>query len=208
MTTKRMIHLVDDEEAIRQSTGFMLRAAGFEVTTYVSGDEFLEAIGSAAPGCVLLDIRMPGTDGLEVQRLMAERGIDLPVVVLTGHGDISLSVRAIKRGAIDFLEKPFEKIALLRAIDEAFQRLASAGTGDGDAADAIQQLAVLTPRERDVLEGLVRGQPNKITAYKLGISTRTVEVHRANLTNKLNVRSLSDVLRLAFVAGLEGLAET
>jgi two-component system, LuxR family, response regulator FixJ len=208
MTTKRMIHLVDDEEAIRQSTGFMLRAAGFDVTTYASGDEFLEAVGSTAPGCVLLDIRMPGTDGLEVQRLMVERGIDLPVVVLTGHGDISLSVRAIKRGAIDFLEKPFEKIPLLRAIEEAFERLTGTKPGDADAAGAIQRLAVLTPRERDVLEGLVRGQPNKITAYKLGISTRTVEVHRANLTNKLNVRSLSDVLRLAFVAGLEGHAET
>jgi two-component system response regulator FixJ len=201
MTDKRIIHLVDDDEAIRRSAGFLLRTSGFEVVTYASGTEFLAASGSVATGCVLLDIRMPGIDGLEVQRLLAERGITLPVIMLTGHGDVSLAVRAIKAGAVDFIEKPFEKAALLHAIGEAFHRIDDAGRSDVDAAEANVRLAALTPRERDVLAGLVRGQPNKITAYELGISTRTVEVHRANLMHKLKVKSLSDVLRLSFAAG-------
>ena len=199
---KRIIHLVDDDDAIRRSTGVLLRTAGFEVQTYESGTAFLAAVGHALPGCVLLDVRMPGVDGLEVQRLLNERGIAFPVIVLTGHGDISLAVRAIKAGAVDFLEKPFEKTALLHAIDEAFDRLASTQAEQLSAIEASVRLAALTPRERDVLDGLVNGQPNKITAYKLGISTRTVEAHRANLTHKLGVRSMSDVLRLAFAARL------
>jgi two-component system, LuxR family, response regulator FixJ len=202
MSDKRVIHLVDDEDAIRRSAGFLLRTAGFEVMTYASGTEFLAAVGQVVPGCILLDIRMPGIDGLEVQRLLGERGVGLPVIVLTGHGDITLSVRAIKAGAVDFLEKPFEKAALLHAIDEAFARLADTRALQLDASEAMLRLAALTPRERDVLAGLVAGQANKITAYKLGISTRTVEAHRANLTHKLGVRSISDVLRLAFAADL------
>jgi two-component system response regulator FixJ len=201
MTDKRIIHLVDDDEAIRRSAGFLLRTSGYEVVTYASGTEFLAASASVATGCVLLDIRMPGIDGLDVQRLLAERGIALPVIMLTGHGDVSLAVRAIKAGAVDFIEKPFEKAALLHAIGEAFHRIDDAGRSDVDAAEANVRLAALTPRERDVLAGLVRGQPNKITAYELGISTRTVEVHRANLMHKLKVKSLSDVLRLSFAAG-------
>lgn len=202
MSDKRVIHLVDDEDAIRRSAGFLLRTVGFEVMTYASGTEFLAAVGQVVPGCILLDIRMPGIDGLEVQRLLGERGVGLPVIVLTGHGDITLSVRAIKAGAVDFLEKPFEKAALLHAIDEAFARLADTRALQLDASEAMLRLAALTPRERDVLAGLVAGQANKITAYKLGISTRTVEAHRANLTHKLGVRSISDVLRLAFAADL------
>ncbi|MDB5736687.1 MAG: fixJ [Sphingomonas bacterium] len=207
MTDRRTIHLVDDDEAIRRSIGFLLKTSGFDVIAYPSGVDFLAAAGSAIPGCVLLDIRMPDIDGLEVQRRLHDRGISLPVVVLTGHGDVTLAVRAIKAGAVDFLEKPFEKIALLAAIEDAFQRLEDAGRVQVDAGEAAVRLAALTPRERDVLEGLVRGQPNKITAYELGISTRTVEVHRANLMQKLKVRSLSDVLRLSFAAGL-GAIET
>lgn len=203
MTDKRIVHLVDDEEAIRRSVGFMLRTAGFDVVTYPSGVAFLAAAAIAPLGCVLLDIRMPEIDGLAVQRILAERGLALPIVVLTGHGDITLSVRAIKAGAIDFLEKPFEKAALLRAIEEAFVQLDRACADNLDAASATLRLAALTPRERDVLIGLVRGQPNKITAYDLGISTRTVEVHRANLMHKLEVGSLSDVLRIAFAAEID-----
>ncbi len=203
MTDKRTVHLVDDEEAIRRSVGFMLRTAGFDVVSYASGVAFLAAATIAPPGCVLLDIRMPEIDGLAVQRILAERGLALPIVVLTGHGDITLSVRAIKAGAIDFLEKPFEKAALLRAIEEAFVQLDRACADNLDAASATLRLAALTPRERDVLIGLVRGQPNKITAYDLGISTRTVEVHRANLMHKLEVGSLSDVLRIAFAAEID-----
>ena len=200
MSDRRIVHLVDDEDAIRRSVGFMLRTAGFEVIAYPSGVAFLAAAAGAVPGCVLLDIRMPEMSGLDVQRILGERGIALPIVVLTGHGDISLSVRAIKAGAVDFLEKPFEKAALLRAIAEAFRQLGDASNDHRDTAAARMQLAKLTPRERAVLAGLVQGQPNKITAYELGISTRTVEVHRANLMHKLGCDSLSDVLRIAFAA--------
>ncbi len=199
---KRTIHVVDDEEAIRRSIGFMLRTSGFVVHGYSSGSEFLAAAKTAEPGCVLMDIRMPGMDGLAVHEEMRRRGIPLPVVVLTGHGDVNLAVRAIKGGAIDFIEKPFEKAALLKAIDEAFRRMGEADRHQVEAAEAGTRLAVLTPRERDVLGGLVKGHPNKTIAYDLGISTRTVEVHRANLMTKLGMRSLSDVLRMAFAAGI------
>ena len=202
MTDKRTIHIVDDEDAIRRSVGFMLRTAGFAVETYVSGTAFLAEAAKATPGCVLLDIRMPGLDGLEVQQALSDRGSLLPVIMLTGHGDVTLAVRAIKAGAVDFLEKPFDKAALIGAIEEAFRRSEATGKVTLDATDAVIRLAILTPRERDVLDGLVKGQPNKITAYELGISTRTVEVHRANLMTKLELRSLSDVLRLSFAAGL------
>jgi len=154
-------------------------------------------------GCVLMDIRMPGMDGLEVHEEMRRRGITLPVIVLTGHGDVNLAVRTIKGGAIDFIEKPFEKATLIHAIEDAFRRIEETNKDQVDADEARTRLAVLTPRERDVLEGLVRGDPNKTIAYALGISTRTVEVHRANLMAKLGRRSLSDVLHLAFTAGID-----
>ena len=199
---KRIVHVVDDEEAIRRSIGFMLKTSGFAVHSYSSGDDFLAAVKSAEVGCVLMDIRMPGMDGLEVHEEMRRRGITLPVVVLTGHGDVNLAVRTIKGGAIDFIEKPFEKATLIHAIEDAFRRIEETNKDQVDADEARTRLAVLTPRERDVLEGLVRGDPNKTIAYALGISTRTVEVHRANLMAKLGRRSLSDVLRLAFAAGI------
>lgn len=202
MTDKRIIYIVDDEEPVRRSIGFMVRANGFTPRPYASGVEFLAAAGSVAPGCILLDIRMPDMDGLAVQQALKERGITLPVIMLTGHGDVTLAVRAIKAGAIDFLEKPFQQMALLGAIEEAFRHLENDDLTHLNLADAAKRLAVLTTRERAVLEGLVRGQPNKITAFELGISTRTVEAHRANLMVKLQLHSLSDVLRLSFAAGL------
>ena len=205
--TTRTVHIVDDDDAIRQSVGFLLRKAGYGVETYASGVEFLKHATRSTSGCVLLDVRMPEIDGLEVQARLAAQGIMLPIVMLTGHGDVTLAVRAVKAGAIEFLEKPFERTALLTAIDEALRQ---AGRNDRDqlaAAEATVRLAALTPRERDVLEGMVVGRPNKLIAYELDIATRTVEVHRANLMEKLSARSLSDVLRIAFAAGL-GEAET
>lgn len=198
----RTVHIVDDDEAIRQSVGFMLRKAGHGVEAYASGVQFLKTASRETRGCVLLDVRMPEIDGLEVQARLAEQGIMLPVIMLTGHGDVTLAVRAVKAGAIEFLEKPFERTALLAAIDEA---LSQAGRNDRDqlaAAEASVRLAALTPRERDVLDGMVLGRPNKLIAFDLRIATRTVEVHRANLMEKLSARSLSDVLRIAFAAGL------
>ena len=202
MPAERLVHLVDDEEAIRLSAGFLLRTNGCVVKSYASGVAFLAAADREMRGCVLLDIRMPELDGLEVQRRLSERGIEMPVIMLTGHGDIALAVRAIKAGAVEFLEKPFQKAALLAAIEEAFRRVDDADRVHLDAAEAVVRLAALTPREGDVLQGLVKGQPNKITAYELGISTRTVEAHRAALMVKLHARSLSEVLRIAFAAGL------
>jgi two-component system, LuxR family, response regulator FixJ len=198
----KQVYVVDDDEAIRRSLNFMLRTSGHMVELFTQGEEFLKAAGKLAPGCVLLDIRMPGMDGLEVQRVMADSGVTLPVVMMTGHGDVSLAVRAMKAGAIDFIEKPFEKATLMSALDQGFAKL-----GDGDvrklrSQEAATRLEVLTPREQDVLKGLVEGLPNKSIAYDLGISPRTVEIHRANLMAKLDVKSLSEALRIAFAAGL------
>ena len=200
MTPDRNIYLVDDEEAVRRSEGFLLRTSGYTVHSFASGDAFLAEAKSLPPGCVLLDIRMPGLDGLAVQQLLNERGADFPVIMLTGHGDIALSVRALKAGAVDFIEKPFQKVELVAAIEEAFDRLDNRERHRLGATEANVRLAVLTPRERDVLDGLVEGLPNKTIAFDLDISSRTVEVHRANLMSKLKVRSLSQMLRIAFAA--------
>ena len=200
MKTETTIYLVDDEEAIRRSVGFMLRSAGFRIEAFASGVEFLKKARELEPGCVLLDIRMPGMDGLEVQEALSEQGVALPVIIMTGHGDITTAVRAMKSGAIDFIEKPFEKSTLLSAIGVASTRLNSDDRRRARAEEASTRLNVLTPRERDVLNGLVEGLPNKTIAFDLGISPRTVEIHRANLMAKLGVKSLSEALRIAFAA--------
>lgn len=202
MGDKRIIHVVDDEEAIRRAAGFALKTAGYAVETYASGVEFLKTTRPSTLGCAILDVRMPAMDGLEVQAAMAERGIQMPVIVLTGHGDVSVAVQAMKAGAVDFLEKPFEKAALIAAVERAFARLEDADVRTIEATDAQVRIAALTPREREVLEGLALGHPNKTIAYDLGCSSRTVEVHRASLMTKLSVRNLSEALRIAFAAGM------
>ena len=196
----RLIHLVDDDEAIRRSVGFMLKTSGHHVETYESGTELLKNSGELRDGCILLDIRMPGMDGLEVQQALLERGVGLPVVIMTGHGDVALAVKAMKAGAVDFIEKPFDKGALLSSLGEGFSRLSRKEVTGERRRDAEIKLQCLTPRERDVLDGLAQGLPNKTIAYDLGISPRTVEIHRANLMTKLEVRSLSEALRIAFAA--------
>lgn len=202
MANSRMVHIVDDDESIRRSTSFALRTTGHDVTAWASGTEFLREVRHVEQGCILLDIRMPDIDGLQVQQQLAERGVTMPVVMMTGHGDIAIAVRAMKAGAVDFLEKPFERAALMLAMEIAFDRIAAADDAAARAEAANVVLGVLTPRERDVLTGLAQGLPNKTIAYDLGISARTVEAHRANLMTKLDVRSLSDALRIAFAAGL------
>ena len=196
----RLVHLVDDDEAIRRSVGFMLKTSGFHVRTYESGVELLKAAPNLESGCVLLDIRMPGMDGLEVQGALQDKGIALPVIIMTGHGDVGLAVKAMKAGAVDFIEKPFAKETLLASLDEGFGRLSKKEATNDRRKNAEVRLQALTPRERDVLEGLAQGLPNKTIAYDLGISPRTVEIHRANLMAKLGVRSLSEALRIAFAA--------
>lgn len=202
MLDRKLVHIIDDEEAIRRSAGYMLKTCGYVVETWSSGEAFLKEMRHAEPGCVLLDMRLPALDGMEVQRALSERGITMPVVIMTGHGDISIAVRAMKAGAVDFVEKPFEKSVLLKAIATAFERMTTTDADASRAARAAVILGALTSRERDVLEGLAQGLPNKTIAYDLGISPRTVEVHRANLMAKLAVRSLSDALRIAFAAGM------
>lgn len=197
---QRLIHLVDDDEAVRRSAGFMLKTSGFRVQAYESGDALMKAASRLEPGCILLDIRMPGMDGLQVQQALKDSGVTLPVVILTGHGDVTLAVEAMKAGAVDFIEKPFEKAVLLGAIEQAFHVIDRSRAVSERATDAKVRLQALTARERDVLDGLVKGLPNKTIAYDLGISPRTVEIHRANLMTKLEVKSLSEALRIAFAA--------
>jgi len=196
----RLVHLVDDDAAIRRSVGFILKTSGHRVETYDSGMELLKKSGDLEQGCILLDIRMPGMDGLEVQQALQDQGVSLPVIIMTGHGDVTLAVKAMKAGAVDFIEKPFDKEALLASLDQGFGRLSRKEATDDRKRDAEVRLQALTPRERDVLIGLAQGLPNKTIAYDLGISPRTVEIHRANLMSKLEVRSLSEALRIAFAA--------
>lgn len=196
----RFVHLVDDDEAIRRSASFMLKTSGYQVQAYESGLELLKSAGGLRQGCILLDVRLPGMDGLEVQQALKGKGVALPVIIMTGHGDITLAVRAMKAGAIDFIEKPFEKAVLLSSIELGLERLKRSELDSERTSDAAVRLKVLTPRERDVLDGLAKGLPNKTIAYDLGISPRTVEIHRANLMTKLGVRSLSEALRIVFAA--------
>ena len=196
----RLVHLVDDDDAIRRSVGFMLKTSGYHVRTYESGVELLKGAPGLETGCILLDIRMPGMDGLEVQPALRDKGVTLPVIIMTGHGDVSLAVQAMKAGAVDFIEKPFEKAVLLSAIDHGVERLRKSAADLDRADEAAVRLQALTPREREVLDGLARGLPNKTIAFDLGISLRTVEIHRANVMSKLAVRSLSEALRIAFAA--------
>ena len=201
MTAERHVYLVDDDDAIRQSASFMLKTSGLVVTTFASGVDFLSEARHLESGCVLLDVRMPKLDGLAVQAELKAYGIALPVIVMTGHGDVTVAVGAMKAGAVDFLEKPFEKAELLAALDEGFARIDQSGHWAERAELAVIRLEALTPRERDVLHGLVDGLPNKTIGYDLGISPRTVEIHRAHLMTKLEVRSLAEALRIAFAAG-------
>ena len=200
MQNDKLVHLVDDDPSVRRSVSFMLKTSGYRVEAYESGDGLLKAAKELVDGCILLDIRMAGRDGLETQETLRKLGVALPIIIMTGHGDISLAVRAMKAGAVDFIEKPFDTDVLLSALSDGFNRLSTKAATGERKKDAEVRLKALTPREHDVLEGLAQGLPNKTIAYDLGISPRTVEIHRANLMTKLGVRSLSEALRIAFAA--------
>lgn len=201
MSADRTVHVVDDDAAVRRSLERLLDTAGFRVVSYDSSSAFLEAARGLSAGCVLLDIQMPGVDGLAVQARLNRLGVPLPVIVMTAHGDVARAVQAMKAGAVDFLEKPFDDETLLNGIEAA---LAKAGrrVGDREPAEAAQRIATLSPREREVLDGLVTGRPNKVIAFDLGISVRTVEVHRARMMERLGTRKLADAVRLAVLAKL------
>ena len=202
MSDKPLVHIIDDEESVRRGASFFLKTSGYAVRTWESGVAFLKEVRHAEIGCILLDVRMPEMDGLEVQAQLNERGITMPVIVLTGHGDVGTAVKAMRLGAVDFLEKPFDTDALKDAIERSLERIASEKDVMVRAAEAEVLLGALSAREREVLDGLAQGYPNKTIAYDLGISPRTVEVHRANIMSKLRARSLSEALRVAFAAGM------
>ncbi|MGZ3349075.1 MAG: response regulator transcription factor [Xanthobacteraceae bacterium] len=194
------MHIVDDP-AVRRSLERLLDAAGFHVVSYQSPAAFLNAASGLSAGCVLLDFRMPGVDGLEVQARLNRLRVNLPVIVMTGHGDVPSAVRAMKAGAVDFLEKPFDDETLLNAIGGAFAKT-SRLIGDREAERAAQRIATLSPREREVLDALLAGRPNKVIAFDLNISVRTVEVHRARMMERLGTKQFADAIRLAVMAKL------
>jgi two-component system response regulator FixJ len=203
MKAIQKIYIVDDHEAVRDSLGFQLEAAGYEVRTFSSGVEFLRDAANLAPGCVILDVRMPDMDGPEVQARMAELRLNLPVIMITGHGEVPLAVRAMQAGAVDFVEKPFSEEAILDSIRLAESRGAEPIIRHEDADAARSRIALLSTREREVLGGLVAGLPNKTIGYDLGISSRTVEAHRARVMDKMQARSLPALVRLALSAGVQ-----
>jgi two-component system response regulator FixJ len=192
-----VVHIVDDDEAVRQSLAFLLSTAGIPVRVYDSATSFLQALPSLQAGCLITDVRMPDLTGIELLRRLKAKSIPLPVIVITGHGDIPLAVEAMKAGAIDFIEKPFAEEAILRAVRSAAERLERQGRRSEDEAALAAKLASLSERERQVLDGLVTGNANKTIAHELGISPRTVEVYRANLMTKMQAKTLSELIRMA-----------
>jgi len=191
-----VVHIVDDDEAVRQSLAFLLSTAGIPVRVYESATSFLAALPTLQPGCLVTDVRMPDMTGIELLQQLRYRDIKLPVIVITGHGDIPLAVEAMKSGAIDFIEKPFAEESILRAVRAAEDRAKKLGRRSEEETQVAVRLAALSERERQVLEGLVAGHANKTIAYELGISPRTVEVYRANVMTKMQAKSLSELIRM------------
>lgn len=197
------VYVVDDDRDVRRSISFMLGAAEINAHPFGSGSDFLEALPDLEPGCILLDLRMPQVDGFQVMTELARRQVHWPVIVMTGHGEVSVAVRAMKLGAIDFLEKPFSEETLLACFVEGFDTLASREQASRRARLAEERVALLTGRETEVLESLLAGESNKAIAQRLGISLRTVEMHRGNMMERLQVGSLAEALTLALDAGLK-----
>lgn len=197
-----IVYVVDDDDSVCQSLKMFLGSTGFVARSFTSGLAFVYEAGQLAPGCVLLDVRMPDLDGLSVLSRLAEAKERLAVIVMTGHGDVATAVKAMKSGAVDFLEKPFEEDLLRRALDRAKEALTYRLYQADRKRTAVSQLETLTSRERDVLQGVIHGEANKVLAHKLSISVRTVEMHRASLMGRLGARSTAEVIRLAFDAGL------
>jgi two-component system response regulator FixJ len=192
-----VVHVVDDEAAVRDAVAMLLGSVGLGCAQYGSALQFLAEYKPGAPGCLLLDVRLPGLSGLELQDRLAKSGFTLPVIVMTGHGDIQMAVRAMRAGAIDFIEKPFHDQALLDRVHEAIERSARAQDDAGERAELIRRYERLTEREREVMAKVVIGRPNKLIADDLGVSIRTVESHRAHIMEKMQAQSLSHLVRIA-----------
>ncbi len=202
MQPEATIYVIDDDDAVRQSIEFLLKTVGINVTSFESAKAFFEVLPEITYGCVLTDVRMPEITGIDLLRRVREVKPDLPVIVITGHGDVPLAVEAMKLGAADFLEKPFDDDLLIASVRSALDQGAGAAKRNAEIADINEKLAGLSNRERQVLEGLVAGKPNKVIAFDLGISPRTVEIYRANLMTKMSANSLSDLVRMAMLAGI------
>jgi two-component system response regulator FixJ len=202
MSEATSVYVVDDDESVRESLVALLVTYDFEVRSFASAGEFLAACSGSMRGCLIADIRMPDMDGLELQAVVASRHPDLQVVIITGHGDVPLAVRAMKAGAVDFIEKPFPEDLIIGTVRRAVELAAKTGKTTASIAEIRGRLDLLTAREREVLDGLVAGQPNKTIAYDLGISPRTVEIYRARVMDKMGARSLSELVRLAISGGI------
>ena len=195
MTAELTVYVIDDDEAVRDSTAFLLETADLKVRTYESAEAFL-AEPDRAPGCIITDVRMPGIGGLELARRIRDSGSSEPVIVITGHADVPLAIEAMRAGVVDFVEKPFDDEVLLGSIRRVLGQAEGALSADGQRREMASRFDSLSPRERDVLVGLVQGQANKAIAYDLSISPRTVEVYRANLMAKMKAQSLSELVRI------------
>ncbi len=195
--TDTIVHVIDDDAAIRDSLVMLLESAGHAARAHADAAGFLEALDPDQPGCVVADVRMPGMSGLELQAHLKASRIDLPVIIITGHGDVAMAVQALKDGASDFIEKPFDEDVLLRAVGDALDKGHRAFRERQALADIEARVAELTPREREVMDLVVRGLPNKAVAAELNISVRTVEIHRARVMEKMAAKSLSELVRMA-----------
>ncbi len=195
-----VVHIIDDDEGLRESLAFLLRSAALEVRSFESAKAFLEVLPDAALGCVITDVRMPDMSGIELLRRLKELKIGVPVIVITGHGDIALAVEAMKIGAADFFEKPFDDDLLVASVRAALRQQEDLTKRGAERAEIEHRISTLSPREKDVLAGLIEGRANKQIAFDLGISPRTVEIYRANLMNKMQADSLSDLVRMALLA--------
>jgi two-component system, LuxR family, response regulator FixJ len=202
MPNKGKVYVIDDDEAMRDSLSFLLSAADFNVTLFETALNFLDALPGLAFGCVVSDVRMPGLDGIELLKRMKAGHCTFPIIIMTGHGDIPLAVEAMKLGAMDFLEKPFEDDRLIGMIDAAIRQAEPAARSGAVTLDIASRIATLSPRERQVMEGLIAGLSNKLIAREYDISPRTIEVYRANVMTKMQANSLSELVRLAMRAGM------
>jgi two-component system response regulator FixJ len=206
MPDEGIVHVIDDDDAMRESLAFLFKSAKVPVVTYEAANLFLDKLSGVKGGCVVTDVRMPGMSGIDLLKRLRELNCTIPVIVITGHGDVPLAVEAMKYGASDFLEKPFDDDLILAAVRTALSDQAASQEEQALRASIVRRLELLSARERQVLDGLVAGHPNKTIAFDLGISPRTIEIYRANVMTKMEAASLSELVRMALTAGVLGKA--